>query len=302
MSYSGLGLTKSAATSFNAGLNTAITGTGAKAPSAMVDVGVDPGVIIPMRTYLTRLMRDSPPQERRDMALGVSYLNTLRPNAFGRFDPAKVAQGLRAFSEGMRLYLDSKVDPRSGRYPVQIRDELLASLNRYTPSKLLADIAAGKFAGKPAPSGRRLLSPKQVPTRLPPPPNPIADVACTDGYFRDAAGLCVPNAVPPVPTPTTDIIPLPAEIKPTEIEMKPPAEAPPAFRPPPETYIDDEYGPPGPPPAPVPEVSAVIPAPGLFGVAYKWWAVGAVGVVGIGLALRSRKVTPNKRRHSKRRR
>lgn len=96
-------------------------------------------------------------------------------------------------------------------------------------------------------------------------------VECTDGYYRDASGLCVPGAAPPAAQPNL--------------------------------MIDDAYGPPGsgtqPSPGAQPGSSASL-TPGerkFLGIGIKWWVLGGATAGVAAIALRSRKVTPNRRRH-----
>lgn len=94
---------------------------------------------------------------------------------------------------------------------------------------------------------------------------PSGEVACPDGYFRDAAGLCVPGA------------PIPADLS-----AQQPAVT--TFTPGPETSLL--------PP----------PSSGPLGVSLKWWGLGAAGIAATALLLRSNKnVSPNTRRRRRRR-
>ena len=117
-------------------------------------------------------------------------------------------------------------------------------------------------------------------------------VQCTDGYFRDASGLCVPNAAPPGPPAQPDV----SQVTP------PPEDISEAL---PNLMIDGSGLTPPPPGAQTPPPGTALPrwtqsAP--LGVGLKWWVLGAAGVGIAAIAYRSsNKVTANSRRRKRKR-
>jgi len=321
MSYSSHSLgAGSAFTSFSSKTGTSLSPRANVGPPVeMTDVGVDPSLFIAMRSFLTK-MRDSPVERRGAsriaVVLGLAYMAALRPNQFGRFDTAKVSQALMAIPEADRAILDSVVNPlkadgRQAYFPAVTSPETRA-LSRYTISKLLADIAAGRYAGTPAPTRTNLvragikmplpgggLLTKAPPKDPEPPParEGVKEVMCTDGYVRDADGLCVPGAAPPV----QEKKPAVAVEEPKKEEEQPPAATQEVV--PKDPRVDGErddmswhrYGPPE-PAIPSEIVEQAAPSKGPLGLAWKWWLIGGASVVGVGLWMSSNKVTPNKRR------
>jgi hypothetical protein len=205
-----------------------------------------------------------------------------------------------------------------------------APLRSMTIESIVQDIGNGRY--KPAPAtppaasvfslarsniGGGGVSPPLAPPPSPPTakvaPPPVSptqpEVQCTDGYFRDATGLCVPNAAPPGPPAQPDVsqvtAPPPVDIS----EARPPC--------PPGMYMlrDGSCIPPGAPtpgsllvdgsgrPTPVsPPPSTVAPSDGPLGIGLKWWVLGAAGIGIAAIAYRSssKSVVANKRRRKKR--
>jgi hypothetical protein len=104
---------------------------------------------------------------------------------------------------------------------------------------------------------------------------PGTEVQCTDGYFRDAAGLCVPGAAPPGQQAQPDA----------------------------QQIANDPAVPFTPFTSPATVATPAAPSAGPMGISLKWWAIGAAGAAVVGYMMMGRKVTANsrRRRHSKRR-
>jgi hypothetical protein len=81
--------------------------------------------------------------------LVASALASLRLNEFGRYDAARVGATLRALGQDRLLFVDRVISGASGG---RGRSPLAAAMGGYTPTKLLADIAAGRFNGRPDPA------------------------------------------------------------------------------------------------------------------------------------------------------
>jgi hypothetical protein len=210
-----------------------------------------------------------------------------------------------------------------------------APLRSMTAESLISDITSGKYKASAPPStatlqrapllhltGGSTLSPQTTSSSAPPPVSPAQpEVQCTDGYFRDYSGLCVPNAAPPGPAAQPDAsqtTPPPAPLGPDGLPLCPPG----MYR-----YPDGNCGPVG-SPTPIdssgetrtcPDGSLVpliggtcppgaVTTPAGFmssaplGVSLKWWALGAAGLGIAAIAYRSSKksVVANKRRRRKR--
>jgi hypothetical protein len=134
MSYAGLGATIQAPTP----------------TMAMVDVGVDRSPVNALMAHLNYLWLSS--NRNPSMApiqFAALYLKAIRPNAFSRLDPAKVAAALRQLTPETLTFVDRTI--------ATPRTPTASAMVGYTVAKLLADISAGKFAGRAAPPTRQTL-------------------------------------------------------------------------------------------------------------------------------------------------
>jgi hypothetical protein len=324
MSYEGLGQ----ATLLRTGFAPATPGPVNRAPTApMVDVGVNAAMIAALGSWMSKLYATS--NNNRSMAplfLAGALLSRAKPNAFGKIDPAAVAAALNTLSPNLKQFVTQSIVVGGYRNAVNPTPPVLVGVSI---EKLLADIAAGKYAGH-APTPTLATSPlrpggllaartfaaqkvavanaaqttataqaqqAQTPVQVASAQQaqavanqaaseaaaaqaaaqaaeslstqPDAQVQCTDGYFRDASGLCVPNAAPPSDSTAPDFTPVgPVTIAP--VLTTGPSSSPSRW--------------------------AIRP----MGVDLKWWVVGAAGVGIAAIAFRSsHKVTANKRRRKK---
>lgn len=284
MSYEGMGA------SF---VPTTKLASGAGSGSSRVNVGVDPSLVAAFRNAIVYLRDHTSPSGRAYATLAVYGIDQLRRNQWGKFDPSEVRQKLLVLTPEIRGMLDRLIDPGVGQAPS--RPEY-AALNRYTVSRLVADIDSGRFAGvTPSTAFRASVVPMRT-MSLPVPPPPVnqgkPEVECTDGYARDAQGLCVPGAAPPVADQktTTDTI---NTVTPSESEAKPEVyegvRYDPSIHRPDGSGFDPNVVPPS-------EMLPPVEPKKFLGLGWKVWA-GAAAVTAVAVvAYRSSRVTPNKRR------
>jgi hypothetical protein len=128
---------------------------------------------------------------------------------------------------------------------------------------------------------------------------PGAQVECTDGYFRDASGLCVPNAAQPGPAaqPDASVVYEGARL-PSADPGSAMIDGHGATRTCPDGSIVSLIGGTCPPTVAAP--TGFMSSAPLGGVGLKWWVLGAAGLGIAAIAYRSsNKVTANSRRRRK---
>lgn len=277
MSYEGMGA------SF---VPTTKLASGAGSGSSRVNVGVDPSLVAAFRNAIVYLRDHTSPSGRAYATLAVYGIDQLRRNQWGKFDPSEVRQKLLVLTPEIRGMIDRLIDPGAGRTPS--RPEY-AALNRYTISKLVTDIDSGRFSGTtPSAAFRASVVPlRTMPFSTPPPPvnQGKPEVECTDGYARDAQGMCVPGAAPPVaeqkPTPEPVNTVVPTETNHDVYD--------PSIHRPDGSGFDPNAVPPS-------EMLPPVEPKKFLGFGWKVWAGAAVVTAVAAVAYGSSRVTPNKRR------
>jgi len=272
--------------------------------AARTNVGIDPAIIAALGTYLTALggAFGSSDTNRTPMITSGVLLKSLKPNSFGKIDPAAVTQSLNIMPPALQTYAANALSMNASQLagaPYADAAAALRQMGVLSITGLLSDIAAGKYDGT-LPTVSVKLSPSlalKTPVLLAPQgspalvttvataantastatPDPHADVQCPDGYYRDANGLCL--------LPDT------------------PASLPPAA----DTTSQNTLG-----PSDLVGPSEAVPQPVTQAAtsSFPWLyvGIGAAGLAVVGWALMSRKsATPNRsrksrknRRHSKR--
>jgi len=126
--------------------------TSAPAPTARTNVGIDPAIIAALGTYLTALGGSfgSSDTNRTPMITSGVLLKALKPNSFGKIDPAAVTQALNIMSPALQAYAANALSMNASLLagaPYADAAAALRQLGVLSITGLLSDIAAGKYDG-----------------------------------------------------------------------------------------------------------------------------------------------------------
>ena len=297
-------------------------------PAVSTAVQVDPAVVQNLASFILMLASSlgAGDSARAVLTIVGGSLKQLRPAANGKYDGAAVLNLIAQIPTTARTYVSNTLATGPAVLSGTSYGPYVAALQQLGISSLTAlttGIPNNSFAsvGAAAPAAAKTSSPALIkPTALvkpaatimlktgpatvvasAPAPTPTTDVACTDGYYLDASGFCQPNDAPPGVTAPPDA----SQIATTDAQAAQAAAQQAVLAA--QQTAAAQYTPVLPATAlQLPMTATLVPvatstsaAP--LGVSWKWWALGAAGVVVAGVVFRAtRKVTPNRRRRRKR--